>query len=165
MKSTEGQCEACHEAAVRYFCLNHKPGLWLEVSTCPQCGARFGDPVPSRREEEKPVERPAVSPPPTRRTPRIARDTDSVAGPWSAGPTAEPRGTGSAHDPFRILIGAMTAAARARSERAARREYGETVPVRRGGGGCVGRIFMLVLFLVALFLMLPILLGAFFSFG
>ena len=88
----------------------------------------------------------------------------SEMGPWGAGPPLEPRGAAPAPDPFRILIGAMAAAARARSERAAGPEYREPVR-RRGGGGCVGRIFMLVLFLVALFLMLPIFLGAFFGFG
>ena len=27
-----GECEACHEADVRYFCTNHTPGQWLVTS-------------------------------------------------------------------------------------------------------------------------------------
>ena len=42
---TAGECEACHEAQVRYFCSNHTPGLWLEAPVCPQCGARHGEPA------------------------------------------------------------------------------------------------------------------------
>lgn len=42
-RSAPGECEACHEAQVRYFCTNHKPGIWLDGGTCRQCGARFGD--------------------------------------------------------------------------------------------------------------------------
>jgi hypothetical protein len=43
--ATPGECEACHEAQVRYFCTNHSPGLWLDARTCPGCGARFGEPA------------------------------------------------------------------------------------------------------------------------
>lgn len=52
-KSAPGECDACHEAQVRYYCSNHKPGRWLDTPACPQCGAKFGDPV-----------RPAAPPPP-----------------------------------------------------------------------------------------------------
>ena len=40
LEPVEGQCDACHEAAVRFFCTNHTQGLWLEGSACFQCGAR-----------------------------------------------------------------------------------------------------------------------------
>jgi hypothetical protein len=36
---------------------------------------------------------------------------------------------------------------------------------RRRGGGCVGRLLMLVLLLLALFLMVPIFLGALLGYG
>lgn len=39
-QSAAGECEACHEAQVRYYCTNHEPGLWLSGRTCPQCEAR-----------------------------------------------------------------------------------------------------------------------------
>jgi len=42
-RATAGECEACHEAAARYFCTNHAPGLWLAEPACPTCGARFGE--------------------------------------------------------------------------------------------------------------------------
>lgn len=38
-----GECDACTEAEVQYFCSNHTPGLWLEQPKCQACGARFGD--------------------------------------------------------------------------------------------------------------------------
>lgn len=159
MQASEGQCEACHEAAVRYFCLNHEPGLWLEASTCPQCGARHDEPVRSRREASRPVEPSEVRPPLTRR----ARPPEAEPGPWTTEP-APPTGSAgrTGPDPFSILIGAMTAAARARSERAAR--GGFEGPLRRRGGGCLGRIFVLILFLAALLLLAPIFLGALLGF-
>jgi len=58
----------------------------------------------------------------------------------------------------------MAAAARARTESAERSSDDEIAPVRRRGGGCVGRIFMLILFLIALFLMAPLFLGALLGF-
>lgn len=55
-RSDNGECEACHEAQVRYFCTNHAPGRWLDAGACGPCGARFGDPVPM------PVPAPGASP-------------------------------------------------------------------------------------------------------
>ena len=37
-QNAPGECEACHEEQVRYFCTNHNPGQWLESSKCPQSG-------------------------------------------------------------------------------------------------------------------------------
>ena len=42
-----GECEACSEGQVRYFCTSHDQGIWLEGAVCSQCGAKFGD-APSR---------------------------------------------------------------------------------------------------------------------
>src|SRR6187549_2672541 len=44
-RATPGECEACHEGSVRYFCSNHQPGLWLSEPTCAKCGAAFGQPA------------------------------------------------------------------------------------------------------------------------
>jgi hypothetical protein len=41
-QASAGECQTCHGAAVRFFCSNHDPGHWLDGSTCPECGARFG---------------------------------------------------------------------------------------------------------------------------
>ena len=161
-----GQCDACHEAEVRYFCLNHNPGRWLETSSCSECGARFGDAVPSRRETSRPISPPVARTPSERPTPPAEREADMGMGPWGGPPPSDAgsgrRGLGT--DPFRILIGAMAAAARARSEGRGPRSYEEAPRMRRGGGGCIGRIFMLILFLIALFLMAPLFLGALFGF-
>jgi hypothetical protein len=73
-QSRPGECEACHEAQVRYFCTNHEPGIWLEAASCPQCGARFGvaarpvaAPIPTRARRRPPTPvrapRPVSAPP------------------------------------------------------------------------------------------------------
>jgi len=91
-----GECEACSEGEVRYFCSNHSPGLWLDDPVCKTCGARFGDaprkrPEPTRRAAPKaptrarprPESRPAMprraEPPdtgPRRTPPRVAAPGD-----------------------------------------------------------------------------------------
>jgi hypothetical protein len=76
-RATPGECEACHEAQVRYYCTNHAPGLWLDGPACPKCGARFGDSVlreapPAKatasraRATTPPRARPTPTPPPPR---------------------------------------------------------------------------------------------------
>lgn len=85
-RPTPGDCEACHEAQVRYFCTNHTPGLWLDVPTCPQCGARFGEarraptplPVPPARTRPTAPARSPASPPPA---PAYARDEPRPSSP------------------------------------------------------------------------------------
>ena len=65
-RAAPGECEACHEAQVRYYCTNHTPGRWLDSRSCPQCGSQFG--VPDRPPA---VPRPRVArvlPPPLRRS-------------------------------------------------------------------------------------------------
>lgn len=37
-----GECEACSEGEVRYFCTNHGGGIWLDGPVCSRCGATFG---------------------------------------------------------------------------------------------------------------------------
>ena len=52
-QATPGECEACHEEAVRHFCPNHSPGRWLDGPVCPECSARAATgraaPPPPRR--------------------------------------------------------------------------------------------------------------------
>ena len=38
-----GECEACFEGEVRYFCTSHEEGIWLDSAVCSRCGAKFGD--------------------------------------------------------------------------------------------------------------------------
>ena len=63
-RAAEGECDACHEAAVRYYCTNHTPGRWVDSRACPACGAAFGDPP------RAPAPPPVASRPPTRSPPR-----------------------------------------------------------------------------------------------
>lgn len=76
-QATSGDCEACHEAEVRYYCTNHTPGVWLDGTSCPHCGSRLG--APPRGKSTAP-------PPPVRR-------------PVPAAVPARPRGTGAATPP------------------------------------------------------------------
>ena len=96
--------------------------------------------------------------------PRATRPAEvEETGPWYSETSAEvdgARGSSVGPDPFRILLGAMAAAASSRSARTDRSDYGEEVPRRRQGGGCLGRLLMLVILLVALLLMAPVFLGA-----
>jgi len=57
-----GECEACSEGEVRYFCTNHDDGVWLDGPACSRCGAKFGD-APKKPPAPRP---PAVPPRPTR---------------------------------------------------------------------------------------------------
>ena len=59
-QATPGECEACHEGDVQYFCPNHSPGRWLDEPACSACGAMPG--VPGRT--ERVPARPAPAPPP-----------------------------------------------------------------------------------------------------
>ena len=96
-RSSPGDCEACHEAEVRYYCTNHKPGVWLDTPACPQCGARFGDPTPPRpttpgRTPRAPA--PSPPPPPSRRAPPSPPPPmpGPIAGPWGRAPGGARRG-------------------------------------------------------------------------
>ena len=165
VRSTEGQCEACHEASVRYFCTNHAPGVWLESAACPQCGARFGDPTERKSAPvEAPITRPAIVRPPATRP---ADDRSSI-GPWDteAPPEYSPADDRAGRpDPLRVLLEAMMAASRARSARVERPRYEEVEPVRRRGGGCFGRLLMLIVLIIAFIVMAPLFLSAFLGFG
>lgn len=167
-QATEGECEACREAPVRYFCTNHVPGIWVDSPSCPQCGARFGEPAPVRREAPPLPERPR--PRPTRSVepgPPMSEVEDGL-GPWG-GPAGrpgpgDPRPSPDLGSLVAAMLGAAARSRRGRVERPAYEEY-EMAPPRRRRGGCLGRLLMLVLLLFALFLLAPFLLGALLNFG
>jgi hypothetical protein len=55
-----GECEACHEAGVRWNCANHNPARWLDSPGCAGCGAtRYHGPI-------------VHDPPPSPAGPRVA---------------------------------------------------------------------------------------------
>jgi hypothetical protein len=87
-QSSPGECEACHEGQVRYYCTNHTPGRWLDGSICPQCLAAYGRADPPAA--PTPSSRPAPTAPPAARRSRAgtgasssprARSWDRL-GPW-----------------------------------------------------------------------------------
>ena len=162
-----GECEACREAPVRYFCANHVPGVWLDSASCPQCGASFGDPAPVPA--PPPPERPGRPRPEVVEPTEILGRDDAPFGPWGGESPLGRRAPGGGRPPSPDLASLLTAmlgaAAHARRGRRGSPGFDEAPPVRRRGGGCLGRLLMLALLLFALFLLAPFLLGALLSFG
>lgn len=124
-RATRGECEACHEAQVRLFCTSHEPGLWLDGSTCPTCEARLREAVatPAR----VPVLRETRE-----RPPAVDEDVLERAAP-----------------PAALLGRLLQAALLARLSPAAPRVERERMPIGRAVGGCLTRLLLLALFLIA----------------
>ena len=76
-----GDCEACHEAQVKYFCSNHNPGRWLDAPRCSECGARFGD-----RVRAPPKRPPPETPSPISPSRRASAEPDVKPMPGRPGP-------------------------------------------------------------------------------
>jgi hypothetical protein len=159
-RGTPGECEACHEAQVRYYCTNHSPGRWLERPVCSQCGAVFGEkaqprapsPAPAARSRAPPTARP---PAPTARPrpvyPPAARpgaEGSSTGGPPKRDDDVIPDGehygrTPSLHE---LLLEAL----RARHMPPPEPPYERETPAPRAGpgiGGCLVRMMLLLFFL------------------
>lgn len=155
-RATAGQCDACHEAEVRFYCTDHTPGLWLDGPTCPQCHSRAkasarppmtrgpraaaAPPTPTRRSSAKAPPLAVHSPPPDD-LPEvdawITRDPPSSRLPRDTAPLS-----------FGTWVDMLRAASsRIRSERS---PASSPLPARRVAG-CVVR---LLLFLVVAFLAL-----------
>jgi hypothetical protein len=172
--AVSGECEACHEAQVRYYCSNHTPGRWLDTPSCPQCGARFGE------AKGAPVRTAAAAP--TRRPGRPGSSTSGRmpgsfpgAAPGPVPPTAgrpmpgEGAGGGPEHltpredeeigvrggyaprgPSLRDLLEAAGRARRARPD--AVFDHETAPPVRARRGGCLGRLILIVIFLFLAFM-------------
>ena len=173
-RATQGECEACHEAQVRYYCTNHTPGRWLDDRACPQCKAAFGDP---RRPAPRPSPptpspaprtpareaRPARTPAPAPTPPRTAARVEPEAEPWGRSDGPPPRYEPESEevdirehprDPRLVTWqDLLRAAMRARYSRI---EAPAPEPERRRGlgpGGCLVRlVLMFFAFLTALYL-------------
>lgn len=136
-----GECEACHEAQVRYFCANHSPGLWLDASTCPTCGARFDEPagaasIPAPAIRVRTPAPPAATTGGRGRRERLLPDDRAEL---EAGVSRTPL--------WQTILGAVVRA-RSLPTRAA---FDPRPPVESGRGGCLSRFVLLaVLLLVAL---------------
>lgn len=157
--ATSGECEACHEAEVRFYCTNHKPGHWLDAPACPQCGARFGDPIrPAAPSVPPPVRpRPSVPSPKPRREPPPPLDTSP--GPWGRKERrrpARPETDGASARDIRTakMLEMLEALSRAgRITRGTTFPVPEAPPTRAAAGGCLMRFLLLVMFL---FIILPL---------
>jgi hypothetical protein len=168
-KSSPGECDACHEAQVRYYCTNHKPGVWLDAAACSQCGARFGDPV---RAPERPIPPAASARPRTPSPSPTARRAESPpsppkvrASPW--GRRARVRSSdpeeieaGGERAPVRDLRTArmleiLRAASRVgRMSRGVTYTTSEAPPVGAALGGCLMRLVILAIFFLVLVMLM-----------
>ncbi|EIM26747.1 hypothetical protein MicloDRAFT_00032970 [Microvirga lotononidis] len=177
-KTTPGECEACHEAQVRYYCTNHKPGRWLDASVCPECGATFGDPVrpvarpvapaaaPRPRTTISPAAPPRAAPPPshprTGATPWGRRERERSPGPdrGASDESASVRDLRAAR-----MLEILRAASRAgHMSRGATYTTPEAPPVGAALGGCLMRFVILAMFLlISFFLMLSLVGGSLFG--
>ncbi len=120
-QATPGDCEACHDAHVRFFCTNHEPGLWLDGPTCAVCKAR-SDEAARRRSG------PATAVPERARSAIPARERPSVAD------VAWPK-----------VLRSVVVARRAPPSAAAEREM---TPIRQLGG-CLVRLLLIAVVLIA----------------
>jgi hypothetical protein len=179
-KAAPGECEACHEAQVRYYCTNHRPGRWLESQACPQCGSQFGvaDPPPAAPSAPGRAPPRAFPPPPTSTT-RPPTSATTPPGPtarrkgfpsWPAGgpwgsrtlPRDEreprPRRDALRETLERTLPELLREAAHARRSR----EVPEVPPIGVAVAGCLrGALLLVLFFMLALFAMSMFLGGAF----
>lgn len=164
-QATSGECEACHEAMVRYFCTNHEPGLWLGAPACQRCGSRLGEPARSAPTSAIPIQTrsaapraPAGPPAPPRRPSRVPPPMHSVDAWREPLPPAE--GELAAGPPrMSLLHQLLQAFIRARYRPASPAPDRDGPAIARRVGGCLLRLALLFLVLLVL------LAGALFMFG
>ena len=174
-KAGPGECDACHEAQVRYYCTNHTPGRWLETASCPQCGARFGEavrpPSPPRPAARPHPPAPTPAPPPTGTPPSTRSPSWRPGGgrsPWTPrkireededGLDASEVSGGSDHALATRLREMIEAAARARRTPWGHAPMPDSSRVVLGLGGCFIRGLFLAIFLLFGFLMMSLIVG------
>ena len=150
-QSHSGECDACSEGEVRYFCSNHDPGLWLDGSTCRECGARFGD-APRRHPDPGPRAAPTI---PVHRT---RRPEPSAIPPDVRSPRTVRRRPAAPAEPRDSPPSLTELLARVAEERESADSTVDEVPRREPPGtgatpfivGCLLRLLLLVLLLIAL---------------
>ena len=149
-----GECEACSEGTVGYFCGNHSPGRWLAGPQCDDCGAKVGEPPPMSPPSATTVDagrRRRISVP-RRRTPG---DSDAAISVRHT-PTGEV-GDADVDTPeaslAEVLVDMLEEGERRHRDRDDVR-WREPGPPRAGapvrGMGCLGRLVLLLVVLVAL---------------
>ena len=167
-KAAPGECDACHEAQVRYYCTNHTPGRWLDSRSCPQCGSQFGVPdpppvvhPPPRRPPASPAPPTATALPPT--AGRKGYTSWPPRGPWGRRvlPGHE-RETRPRSDAFRDAIERRLPELFRDAARVRRmREVPDSPPIGVAATGCLRAALLLLLFFMLASLAMPLLLGAF----
>jgi hypothetical protein len=178
-KASGGECEACHEAQVRYYCTIHTPGRWLDSSVCPECGAQFGVADPASAAPAPPPRPRRPAPPATPRSagPRPSREATIPARPerprgytsWpTRGPWGRRRPSEDEHEPRprgeairdaleRRLPELLREAARARRARDI-----EGPPIGVAAPGCLRAALLLMLFFLFVMFAVSTLLGSLF---
>ncbi len=150
-----GECDACSEGEVRYFCSNHSPGLWIAEPRCSACGAKYGD-------------APVVRPVPTTRAaptrPRVSPRPESRPAPPAAGPSyrvssrppsrvADPDDADAEPSLAEVLVDMLEEGRRpggAVEELPWREPPIAVAPRTPFLAGCLGRLLLLVFALIAL---------------
>ena len=166
-----GECEACSEGEVRYFCTNHDQGIWLDGAACPRCGAKFGDaPTKPAASRAPSVPIPAAGapdfrPPKRRRTPEPPPERDFGRRPPGRfeheGP-AEPEVLPRTPSLWELLEEITEERRRARGRYEAEVPPAEPRAHRRPLAGCLVRIVgMVFLLIVAAIIFLFMLFGGF----
>lgn len=168
-----GECEACSEGEVRYFCTNHDEGIWLDSPVCSRCAAKFGDPARKPRAPVGPS-RPAGAPDfrPPRRPPAPERPSEPDFG-------GRPPRRAEFEEPVepetlprtKSLAELLEEIVEERTRAGGREEAGKVLwpepRARRPGfpvAGCLGRIAAVVFLLITVVVIFLLLLfGSFFS--
>lgn len=162
-RATPGECEACHEAEVRSFCTNHTPGRWLDTTSCPECGARLGEPPRASAAATPASVRPTRPSSPARAPARAARSSSAPpapyprasrprigAGAWTGSrPATHDTEAEAGSDTPRLLPWQklLLAAVRARYMPTRVSAARERAPIGRGLGGCLRRVLLVVVLL------------------
>ena len=155
-RTAPGECEACHEGQVRYYCTMHTPGRWLDTPSCPKCGARFGEPMagPVRPVPAAPARTPLPAP---RAAPRPGPEPAGLPA-AGAGSRRRPKRLPAVEDaevdardeypPRAVSWRDLLDAARARHVPRDAVFDRETAPLFRPRlGGCLGRVMLILVFL------------------
>ena len=151
-QSHPGECEACFDGEVRYFCSNHSPGLWIDEPVCRRCGAKFGD-APRTEPELSSRSTPAVPAPETRRAesrPPKSRPARSSRSPLSGEGSEDVPTTSSLAD----LLAAMAERTRGRHKTEDAWTHPPAERPSRGLPvmGCLVRLVLLIIVVIALVL-------------
>ena len=165
-QDTQGECEACHEGQVSYYCTNHKPGRWLDGPVCSQCHAVYGRDEPPPPAPPQPS-KPTPARPPTsrkreieiRRPPRTGGSRDRPD-PWvrRTPPTPSHEGDYSSEEALARermieMLNELFRRGRLRRRTPVDLDIPSERPTQHIAGGWLGFVLLFLLFLFLSFLM------------